>query len=60
MHICTQVFLPPELPLSPDGQALAGLQLLSTSQLIQPRAIEQSCERCTWGGRGGWRAVEGR
>ncbi len=39
-----QVFLPPELPLSQEGQALAGLQLLSTSQLIQPRAIEQSGE----------------
>ena len=41
-----QVFLPPELLLLPggEGQVAAGLQLLSTAQLIQPRAIEQSSE----------------
>jgi hypothetical protein len=37
------VFLPPELLLS-SSQALAGLQMLGTPQLIQPRAIEQSSE----------------
>jgi hypothetical protein len=41
-----QVFLPPELLLLPggEGQVAAGLQLLSTAHLIQPRAIEQSSE----------------
>lgn len=62
---CPQVFLPPELPLSQDGQALAGLQLLSTSQLIQPRAIEQSGECGSGRGkpaarRGPWQPVAGQ
>ena len=39
-----QAFLPPELLLSAGGQVGQGLQLLSASQLIQPRAIEQSSE----------------
>ncbi len=39
-----QAFLPPELLLSASGQVGQGLQLLSASQLIQPRAIEQSSE----------------
>ncbi|KAL4420393.1 hypothetical protein ABPG75_010049 [Micractinium tetrahymenae] len=42
-----QAFLPPELLLGQEGQALAGLQVLGTSHLIQPRAIEQSiAARC--------------
>lgn len=39
-----QAFLPPELLRSGGGQVAQGLQLLSTAQLIQPRAIEQSSE----------------
>lgn len=51
-----QAFLPPELLLGgSEGQLATGLQLLSTGQLIQPRAIEQSSELCGVGFRvGAW------
>lgn len=49
-----QAFLPPELLLGSGGTVAAGLQMLPTSQLIQPRAIEQSSAcggwACCWPG----------
>lgn len=49
-----QAFLPAELQLGGRAQVGAGLQLLSTAQLIQPRAIEQSSEfEAGWGDSSG-------